>query len=99
AGIVGRGENNRSIVVAHTSCDYLRPIGWPATVLVDMQLVRAGRSSLEYQAELRIKGDAGDPCARARVVIVATDPATERSSPWTVAELQGLARVFRAPEP
>jgi len=91
---IGFVKADRNIVLAHTACDFLRPVGWPATLLIDMQLLRIGRSSLEYQAEISISGDAGGPCMRARNVIVGTDAGTERPSPWTSDELQGLERVF-----
>lgn len=94
-GISGAG---RALALAHTSCDFLRPIFWPATLQIEMCLQRVGRSSLEYVAELSIVGDDAGPCMRARNVIVGTDPATGQSMPWTPAELQGLARAFASPK-
>ena len=94
AGIGVHGAT-REIVLAHTACDFLRSISWPAELLIDMRLQRIGRSSLEYQAEISVDDDPEGPYLRARNVIVGTDTATGRSSPWTLAELQGLERVFR----
>lgn len=94
AGIGVHGDV-REIVLAHTSCDFLRPISWPADLLIDMRLQRIGRSSLEYLAEISMENDPEGPCLRARNIIVGTNTSTGRSSPWTLAELQGLERVFR----
>ena len=88
---------NRRIVVARCACDFLRPIGWPATIYVDMVIVRVGRSSLEYEAELHVVGDTSGPSAKAQVIIVGTDAQTGRSAPWTESELQALAQVFVSP--
>lgn len=93
---IGGGINNRDIVVAHISCDFLRPVNWPATLVIDMHVKRVGRSSLEYLAEISVKGDAGGPCLRSRNVIVGTRSDTGRPAPWTPAELEGLARVFNS---
>jgi len=56
-----------------------------------------GRSSMEQEAEIHVVGDEDGPCLRARNIIVGTDATTGRSSPWTKAELEGLARVFVVP--
>ena len=93
-GGVGVLGPHRNIVLARTACDYLRPIVWPATVRIEMELVRIGRSSLEYQAEIFVQGDDSAPYARAQAVIVGTDARTGRSSPWTAEELRGMAKVF-----
>lgn len=91
---IGGPDTNRNIVLAHASCDFLRPILWPATVVIEMRLGRIGRSSIEFQVDMYVKGDDGGVCARARNVIVGTASDTGRSSPWTPAELDGISTVF-----
>lgn len=91
---IGTPGSDRSTVLAHTACDFLRPVSWPAMLLIDMRLLRVGRSSLEYEAQLYISGDDGGPCMRARNVIVGTHAGTGRASPWTAVELQNMAGVF-----
>lgn len=95
---IGVSSERRNIVLARTTCDFLRPILWPATLRIEMEIQRVGRSSLEYQAELHVVDDEAGPCARAQNIIVGTDAGTGKSSPWTPAELQGLARVFVPPK-
>ena len=89
-GVAGSG---RDIVLANVSCDFLRPVLWPATVQIDTRLRRIGGSSIEFEVEISVKGEEGC-CARASSVIVGVDTETGRSSPWTQAELEGVARVF-----
>ena len=96
-GGVGVLGPHRNIVLARTGCDFMRPIVWPATVRIEMELTRIGRSSLEYQAEIFVRGDDSGPYARAQAVIVGTDARTARSAPWTAEELQGMAHVFIKP--
>jgi acyl-CoA thioester hydrolase len=57
-------------ILASASCDYLRPIAFPATVRVGARVSEVGNSSLrmEYGVE---RADAPDePCARGTSVIV-----------------------------
>lgn len=91
---IGGGLNQRNIVVAHVSCDFLRPISWPATLVIDMHIERVGRSSFEYLADISVRGEDSGPCMRSRNIIVGTHSETGRSWPWSRAELEGLARVF-----
>ena len=90
--------NGRNIVLAHAACDFLRPVLWPATLLLDMRVHKVGRSSIELEIEIGVKGDTQGPYARARNIIVGIDAATGRSAPWSAAELQGLEKVFATSE-
>lgn len=91
---IGVVDEKRNIVLVRVACDFLRPIVWPARLRIEMTLQRVGRSSLEYVADIHVIGDDAGPYARAVNVIVGTDAATGRSSPWTHTELQGLSTVF-----
>jgi acyl-CoA thioester hydrolase len=91
---IGVGGRKRNIFLAHLACDFLRPLGWPAQLRIDMKIQRVGRTSLEYVAEIHVEGDDGGPFARALNVIVAIDAGTRRPSPWTEGELESLAGVF-----
>ena len=91
---IGGATSPRHLVVAHVSCDFLRPVLWPATVLVDTRITKLGRSSIEFQVEIHIKGDDNGACARSRTVIVGVDADTGRSMAWTETELQSIDRVF-----
>lgn len=89
---------DRAIVLAHASCDFLRPVVYPAVVRIVQRVVRIGRSSAELELTL---GDAHHPdaplYARARNVLVWMDLATGASTPWAPDILQGLAQHLRQP--
>ncbi|NLC36535.1 MAG: acyl-CoA thioesterase [Alcaligenaceae bacterium] len=94
---IGGPETTRNIVLANVSCTFLRPIHWPAIVLIEKRLLKVGRSSVEFEIEISVKGEEG-LCARAHTVVVGIDRETGRSSPWSQTELEGMAKVFAAPE-
>lgn len=94
-GIGGPGSE-RAIVLANVSCDFLRPILWPATVVVETRLLSLGRSSVEFEVDLHIKGDPAGACARSRNIVVGVAAETGRAMPWTPAEREGIARVFNS---
>ncbi|MFT0850721.1 thioesterase family protein [Achromobacter sp. F4_2707] len=94
-GIGGRATN-RDIVVANVSCTFLRPIHWPAIVVVEKRLKKVGRSSVEFEDEISVKGEEG-LCARGQTVVVGLDRETGRPAPWSQAELEGMAKVFAIP--
>jgi len=79
------------IVLAHASCDFLRPITYPATVRIVHTVKRIGRASAELELTLSDACDAGEPCARARTVLVWMDLARGASAPWPADILAGLA--------
>lgn len=90
------GAAGRYGVLAHASCDFLKPLMYPARVVVGMKLVRVGRTSLELDCWIADAGDPGTPHARGRNVLVCTDAATGRPLPWTDADRQALDRCFAA---
>ncbi|ALM83906.1 thioesterase family protein [Bordetella sp. N] len=84
-------------ILAHASCDFLRPLTYPATVRVTHTLTRIGRSSMEFELVLDKVGDEeGGAYARGRNVLVWMDYVANRSAPWPAATLAALARVMRA---
>ena len=87
----------RLVVLAHASCDFLKPLHYPATVVVDSILVRIGRSSLEIDVVIEVEGQPGVAYARGKSITVGADAATGKSSPWTPQELARLAPCFRPP--
>jgi acyl-CoA thioester hydrolase len=83
-------------ILAHASCDFLRPLTYPATVRVTHTLTRIGRSSMEFELVLEKAGEEGGGAyARARTVLVWMDYVANRSAPWPAATLAAMARVMR----
>jgi len=81
-------------VVAHCSCDFIRPVTYPATIRVKLIAERIGRTSLTQVNEIFVVEDlAHGPYARGRTVLVSMDAATGKPAPWTGQALAALARV------
>ncbi|MFT0532807.1 acyl-CoA thioesterase [Castellaniella hirudinis] len=84
----------RNWVLAHASCDFLKPLLYPADIVVGLKLLRVGRSSAEFDCWV---ADAKDPAvrhARGRNVLVCVDSATGQSIPWPDTDRQALLRFF-----
>ena len=64
---------NDGAILAHASCDFLRPLTYPATVRVTHTVTRIGRSSAEFELLLEKVGDDAGPYARGRNVLVWMD--------------------------
>lgn len=89
--------SDRNVVLAHASCDFLRPILFPSTVVVSMELARIGRSSIEVQVQITCHDDPTIIYAKGRNVIVAFDALTGKSTEWKQSELASFAKCFQAP--
>lgn len=92
AGIVL--PSSRGSVLAHASCDFLRPLTYPATVVVSLVVLRVGRSSMELETLIERQDEPGVVYAKGRNVMVGTDASTGKSMPWSVQELAQLAALF-----
>lgn len=67
-------------VLAHASCDFLKPLLYPASVVVTSRLLRVGRSSLELEVWMVRTDDADSVVARGRNVLVHIDQQTGRAA-------------------
>lgn len=83
-------------VVAHVSCDFLKPLMYPAMAVVTQVLVRVGRSSIEMETLLEREDEPGVIYAKGRYVMVGTDAETGKSLPWSEQELALLAELMSA---
>ncbi|NYT68096.1 acyl-CoA thioesterase [Pusillimonas noertemannii] len=95
AGFPVPGE--REAVLAHASCDFLKPLMYPATVVVRLEFKRLGRSSMEYDFIIERQDEPGVVYARGKNITVNTDARTGKSCAWSEPELAGYARCFVAP--
>lgn len=88
-GIADRGGDGVGPILAHTSCDFLVPVTWPATIEVGTRITQVGRTSftMEYVAwslgdpEENVDGGASSPVARGTGVVVLIDYGRGRSVP------------------
>lgn len=81
-------------VLAHASCDFLKQLLYPATVVITQELVRIGRSSIEMNTLLEREDEPGVLYAKGRYVLVGMNPATGKSEPWTEQQLACLAELM-----
>lgn len=92
-----RSNDEMGKVVAHCSCDFIKPILYPAKVRVRLIVERIGRSSLTQVNELYVVQDLeAGPYARGKTVLVNIDNATGRAAAWTDQDLRALGAVCRA---
>jgi acyl-CoA thioester hydrolase len=85
-------------ILAHASCDFLRPLTYPASVRVTHTLLRVGRSSMEFDLTLEKQGDTRGPYAKGRNVLVWMDYLGNRTEPWPTQVLSALNAVMRRPD-
>lgn len=81
-------------VLAHASLDFLKPLRYPSTAVVRLTLARIGRSSMELDMSIECEEDPGTIYAKGKNIMVGTDSASGKSSPWTASELAGFAHCF-----
>jgi len=84
----------RATIVAHTSCDFIQPIIYPATVVLTQTVKRIGRSSLEIESLMECQAKPDILYAKGRYVMVLADSITGKPVPWTSAELARLHAVL-----
>ncbi len=86
------GESDRADgpILAFASCDFLKPMTYPANATVTQTVTRIGRSSMDL--DLTIAGDEAEPVlyARGRNVLVWMDYRNGRSAPWPARLLAAL---------
>lgn len=88
----------REAVLAHASCDFLKPLTYPGTVVIKLVFQRLGRSSFDFDFIIERQDEPGVAYARGKNVNVNTDSATGKSCAWSESELAGFARCFVAPD-
>jgi acyl-CoA thioester hydrolase len=77
-------------MLAHASCDFRRPVPYPATLQIDIYAEPPGRTSLKTYYEVRLEND-GMLYAHGEAALVWVDADTERPEP--------LPEAFRAALP
>lgn len=82
-------------ILAHASCDFLRPLTYPALVRVTHTVTRIGRSSLEMTLTLEKVGDDSGPYASGRNVLVWMDYVTNKSAAWPAEVLRRFAAQLK----
>jgi len=82
-------------ILAHASCDFLRPLTYPADVRVTHRVARIGRTSMEFELLLEKLGEAAGLYARGRNVLVCMDFEANVPQPWPAELLGRLGAQFQ----
>lgn len=83
--------SHTAAILAHISCDFAKPMVYPATALVRQEVVRLGRSSVELELSIERVGEPGVVVAKGRSVIVWYDYQANQSVPWPAAIREALS--------
>jgi acyl-CoA thioester hydrolase len=80
-GIVTSAQQEGPIL-AHASCDFLKPMTYPATAVVVQTVTRIGRASVTLDCEIHVRQEPGVVFAKCKSVVVWMDYRTGKSAPW-----------------
>ena len=81
-------------LLAHASCDFLKPLRYPAIVVVSLVLTHIGRTSMTLDVRIERQDEPGVIYAKGKNIMVGAEAASGRPSPWTAAELSRFASCF-----
>ena len=80
-GVLADGPRAVGPILANVSCDYLRPIHFPATVTVGVRVRATGRTSITMEYAVWPEGSPDTPAAKATTVAVLVDYSTMAKVP------------------
>ncbi|MCQ9616863.1 acyl-CoA thioesterase [Paenalcaligenes niemegkensis] len=83
----------RGGVLVHASCDFMRPILYPATVVVTLVLEHIGKTSLGLGVKISTLAEPDVIFAKGKNVMVSTDRQGQ-PLPWTAQDLQNISQCF-----
>lgn len=69
-------------ILAHISCDFIKPMMYPNTAKITQSVEKIGRSSLQHSCTIETVNEPGVVYAKSQSVVVWMDYATGKSIPW-----------------
>jgi acyl-CoA thioester hydrolase len=69
-------------ILAHVSCDFVKPLSYPGLAVVSQTVERLGRASVEMSITIERADEPGAVYARGKSVIVWYDYGVGKSAPW-----------------
>jgi|SRR5690625_2890280 len=81
-------------ILAHVSCDFLKPIYYPETIEVRLAIAKVGRSSLTMSAVICQHGNPGQVYAKSSFVLVGANATTGKIEAWTSDEMAAFERCL-----
>lgn len=85
---------NKVGLLVHASCDFMKPLQYPATVVVQLILTRIGRTSMHFDLVVECQDEPGVAYAKGKNVIVGAGPENGLPQPWTPSEIAAFAACF-----
>jgi acyl-CoA thioester hydrolase len=70
-------------ILAHASCDFVKPMTYPSTARVIQTLGRLGNSSVQLDCVIESEAEPGLAYARCKSVVVCLDYGTGKTVPWS----------------
>lgn len=83
-------------ILATTTCDFLRPVTFPSTVVVGVRVSKVGRTSIAMEYAAWIEGEPDEPVARGSSVAVMLDYTTSQKVD-VPAGVRGRIDALRSP--
>jgi acyl-CoA thioester hydrolase len=80
-GVLADRPRDVGPILATTSCDFIRPVQYPCTVLVGVRVAAVGRTSLTMEYAVWPEGRPEDPRAKGTSVAVLVDYGTMQKVP------------------
>lgn len=87
------GAERRSIILVHASCDFLKPIVYPATVIVTQVLEHIGTTSIRLGVRLSTEAQPNVLYASAKHVMVSVDH-TGQPMAWMQEDIHTITQCF-----
>jgi len=85
-------------ILAHTRCDFLRPVTWPGEIVVGTRIGRLGTTSFTMDYEIALAATPETPVARGEGVVVLIQYKTGEKTPLPDPLRTALSRYLRCPE-
>jgi len=91
-GMMASGDGDGPIL-AHASCDFLKPMTYPCSAVVTQTVTRIGRSSMDLDMTIEGEGDDAPMYAKGKNVLVWMDYVSGKARAWPERLLERLGDV------
>ncbi len=98
-GLRADGPLGLGPILATASCDFLRPVAWPAELVVGARVPRVGNTSFAMEYAVALAASPNDPIARGTAVVVLIDYATGAKVTVPPATREAIAAVEASRDP
>lgn len=82
------------LMLANINCDFVRPIEYPNTLLIENTVKKIGNTSMTYESIIRCKQDTEIVYAKSSSVVVCANAIDAKPTPWTQGLLDSFAKCF-----